>query len=167
MEFLELTFEDLNKMTIKQLKEIFENNHIHIKSKLNKADIVKSITSHIEVFNKIKNYIKTNYNVTEIIYSSYEGLFFNLITPYWNVPIQIRQDWNYDYGIYISIKFKNPRPQRRGITTGYCCQITRREYTDIIRYGKIEFNKIDNELNAILANINEDGIWCNESGYDD
>lgn len=167
MEFLELTSENLNNMTIKQLKEIYKNNNIKLKSNLNKVDIIESIISHIDVLNKIKDYIRTNYNVTEIIYSSYKGLLFNLITPYWNVPIQIRQGWNYDYGINIHIKFKKPRPQRRGVTTGYCYQIVRRGYTDIIYYGEIEFNQIDNEFNKILTNIKEDGTWCDESYYDD
>jgi hypothetical protein len=168
MEFLKLTPEDLNKMTIKQLKDIYKNNNINIKSNLNKTNIIKSITTHINVLNQIKKYIEDKYNVTEIVYSSSNGLTFNLITSYWNVPIKIRQGWNYDNGINIHVNFKKSRKQRRGGNmTGYCYQVVNRKYTDVICYDEIKLNEIDNEFNTILTNINKDGVWCDESYYDD
>jgi len=156
MDFLKITNEDLNKMTIKQLKDIYKENHVNIKSKSNKLSIIQGIKEYIDALNQIKTYIENNYDTTEIIHHPFKGLVFNLITTYRNVLIEIRRDYNFksSNAIWMSMKFKNPRRQRRGYTSGYCIQVS-------------SYNIIDKEFKKILENIKEDGTWCDESYYDD
>lgn len=159
MFFLEIPNENIISMTVKELKIFAHENNIHIQSNFNKEEIIKTILRYKNTLTKLKNYFESKYDISIINNDNSTGLNFYLNTSYYNVPIKIRQDYNYPWNIMLSISFKESRRQRHGNLTGYCFYV--------IKDRDIDYLRIDNEFNSILNNIKEDGTWCDESYYDD
>ncbi|WP_375156440.1 hypothetical protein [Bacillus velezensis] len=128
-------------------------------------DILKEIKRHIEDNYKISE-MSLNENKKEINCST---LSFKLLTDYYDVPVKLSRNPNYQDAMHMSLSFKHERPQRRsGPLQGYApCVYTsyggdKENYLDNIR-----IDVIDKEFEKILLNIQEDGTWCDESNYDD
>jgi hypothetical protein len=135
----------------------------------------KKYAKTVQILTEIKNYIESKYDVydCEIVKGTHDNpiysmLKFKLRTPFYDVQIKVRRDYNFKEYMYLCPQFKNPREQRNGVTTGYAVQIYKADSEAFDNFLKnIDYNAIDQEILNIMQNIKEDGTWCDESRFDD